>query len=970
MGVIYEAEDKTCGRTVALKVLPHKLSAPTGDALRFIAEAQITSQLDHPNIVPIHELGMDGYQRVFYTMKYIRGQTLAAVLNGIRRGRRDLIEQYPLARLLDIFQKVCDALAFAHDRGVIHRDVKPDNIMLGDYGEVVLMDWGLAVHAGKVTKRTASRRRKPLKIPVPLRQDGLTDQVLGSPGYMAPEQIGLLGGALSNRTDIYGLGATLYSILTLRPTVAGKNIIQVLKKTVTGDFPAPASLKTASTQGISAHESVAPFPHCPNGVIPRILSDITMRALAADPADRYPSVRSFQEELSTYQNGLIWIPVLDEDFSKPDIEQRWDIIGCTWEWHDGELIIFGGEPQLLLLKKPLRGDVRIEFECRQKSVYLNDVSCFMGAIPTSNVRETPYSGYEFKYGGFDNSLILLSRNQTRLWTKAASPIKQGQVYRVRAERIGAKLRLFVNDHEIFHVEDPDPLAGPDRTAVGLYGWRATTHYSRVRIYSLKAPWRSDLLDFADREVQKGHLSLARSLYREACDTTNDPTRKRYARSGLEFVTRYGNIQRELPRIQAQLKKAWPGRPFHISMDHDGLTLDVSGCRIRDLEPLRGLPIRSLNCRNNAIRSLEPLRGGSLKTIICSDNPIQSLKPLRDMPLTEVICECCCIREMDCLRSLPLQLLSIGGNPLMSLEALRGMPLVNLYAWGTGITSLAPLRDMPLVTLDCYINQLKDLNPLSGMLLSSLNCESNHIRSLEPLRGMPIRSLHCGQNQITSLAPLTGAPLRHLTCACNRIRSLEPLAVNSLDRLVAAENPVTSLEPLRHNPPRIVLYESDSLSSSEIKRAATAWRADPQHIHLLREAETLLALRNRDVSRLRSMAVQHAGKAYLYIPKHLTWKDAKCLCERLGGHLITPQSREEHEFLLSLYPTAWTWLGLYGTSRGLRSVTRQPIPYDCFAFERDRASPGPKIFSRFWSSQNQADYMNPFIIEWDAGRTRP
>ncbi len=132
-------------------------SADEADVLRFIAEAQITGQLEHPNIVPVHELGVDENEQPFYTMKFVRGITLRKVLELLATGTAGPVKKYPLPALLTIFQKVCDALAFAHSKGVIHRDLKPENIMLDDFGEVLVMDWGLA----KISGRKARRDRKP-----------------------------------------------------------------------------------------------------------------------------------------------------------------------------------------------------------------------------------------------------------------------------------------------------------------------------------------------------------------------------------------------------------------------------------------------------------------------------------------------------------------------------------------------------------------------------------------------------------------------------------------------------------------------------------------------------------------------------------------------------------------------------------------------------------------------------------------
>ena len=137
-GAILDALETTTQRTVAMKVMLE--GQEEVDVLRFIEEAQVTAQLEHPNIVPVHELGVDEREQLYYTMKFVRGITLKKVLELMAQGMEATVKKYPLPALLTIFQKVCDAMAFSHSKGVIHRDLKPENVMLGDYGEVLVMD--------------------------------------------------------------------------------------------------------------------------------------------------------------------------------------------------------------------------------------------------------------------------------------------------------------------------------------------------------------------------------------------------------------------------------------------------------------------------------------------------------------------------------------------------------------------------------------------------------------------------------------------------------------------------------------------------------------------------------------------------------------------------------------------------------------------------------------------------------------
>src|SRR4029434_1261634 len=152
MGVVLQARDLRIRRNVAMKVMKTGAQFSRENVLRFIDEAQLSGQLEHPNIVPVYDLGIDEHGEIFYSMKYVRGITLDEILRGLRNGRAETIEEYPLSTLLTIFQKICDAIAFAHSKGVVHRDLKPENVMIGRYGEVLVMDWGLAKNISAATR--------------------------------------------------------------------------------------------------------------------------------------------------------------------------------------------------------------------------------------------------------------------------------------------------------------------------------------------------------------------------------------------------------------------------------------------------------------------------------------------------------------------------------------------------------------------------------------------------------------------------------------------------------------------------------------------------------------------------------------------------------------------------------------------------------------------------------------------------
>ncbi|MEI9894642.1 MAG: serine/threonine-protein kinase [Chthoniobacter sp.] len=190
MGAVLEAEDLATRRRVAMKVL---LEARTDeDVARFIEEAQITAQLEHPNIVPIYELNVNELDKPFYVMKLVRGESLAQVLEGLREERPEILKRYGLEDLLGVFSGVCDALAYAHSKGVVHRDLKPDNVMLGEFGETVVMDWGLAKPLGQSAHGSALEASVRTMVKS-LRQEDRQfrteiGSAIGTPQYMSPEQ--------------------------------------------------------------------------------------------------------------------------------------------------------------------------------------------------------------------------------------------------------------------------------------------------------------------------------------------------------------------------------------------------------------------------------------------------------------------------------------------------------------------------------------------------------------------------------------------------------------------------------------------------------------------------------------------------------------------------------------------------------------------------------------------------------------
>jgi CRP-like cAMP-binding protein/tRNA A-37 threonylcarbamoyl transferase component Bud32 len=273
-GLVHTIVDKTLLRRCAMKVLAPKAQAEPTQRQRFVEEAQITAQLDHPNVVPIHELGVSSERSLYFTMKLVEGETLAALIDA----RFEEVRQVDwVAGFLEILIKVCDGIAFAHSRGVIHRDVKPSNIMVGAFGQVYVMDWGIArLLEGH---NELSVQRDPDRQPIDKQGDWL-----GTAEYMSPEQARGEHEATDERSDIFSLGATLYHIMTGEPPYDQDEYFVRMRAARECVIKPPEEMPLAAR-------------------LPRGLSRIAMKAMARDPADRYKSVLALKNDLVAQLRG-------------------------------------------------------------------------------------------------------------------------------------------------------------------------------------------------------------------------------------------------------------------------------------------------------------------------------------------------------------------------------------------------------------------------------------------------------------------------------------------------------------------------------------------------------------------------------------------------------------------------------------------------------------------------------------------
>ncbi len=270
MGTVQRVWDADLMRELAVKRLRPELRGSSQLVDQFLWEARVTAYLDHPNIVPVHDLGVADDGDIYFTMKRAAGTALDKVLELLRAGDDEIAAAMTLPRRLRLFDQMCNAIAFAHARGVLHRDLKPGNVVLGEHGEVLVIDWGLAM---PLPGPRGDRLREAMPT-------GLADLSAGTPLYMSPEQA--RGEPLDERSDVFTLGIILYELCSLATPFSGPSAPTVLAQIAAGVSRPLAEV----------------WPDAPPSLVA-----VVERAIAHDPADRYPTVMALAADVERILDG-------------------------------------------------------------------------------------------------------------------------------------------------------------------------------------------------------------------------------------------------------------------------------------------------------------------------------------------------------------------------------------------------------------------------------------------------------------------------------------------------------------------------------------------------------------------------------------------------------------------------------------------------------------------------------------------
>ncbi|MEM6691867.1 MAG: serine/threonine-protein kinase [Planctomycetota bacterium] len=282
------AYDPVTGRTVAIKSLLPDTPDSRRERKRLLREARITAQLEHPNTVPVYDIGMDEVDGPFFVMKRISGENLFEILKRIAMGDEQTARDFPVVKRLEILADACQALIYSHVRGVIHRDVKPENIWVGNFGEVILLDWGAAKVWGDNFEEGAARSSSlvdPRDLPQTLT---LADQRIGTPLYMSPEQI-TGRGSLDERSDIFSVGTCIYDVAAMREPFRGRDVQETFDNIVNRR---PEMLSGNARVVDSWSEEIKQLQSVPPQV-----DTIFEKATEKSPGDRYGSMRELVQAI-------------------------------------------------------------------------------------------------------------------------------------------------------------------------------------------------------------------------------------------------------------------------------------------------------------------------------------------------------------------------------------------------------------------------------------------------------------------------------------------------------------------------------------------------------------------------------------------------------------------------------------------------------------------------------------------------
>ena len=740
MGAIIKAHDRDLRRQVAMKVMLHDTKE---HRLRFVEEAQITGQLEHPGIVPVHELGVDRGGKLFFTMKLVNGRSLKQILSELSFHEPQVVEEFTITRLVRILIAIADAVAFAHHRGVVHRDLKPDNIMIGCFGEVLVMDWGLAKLVGLpstvATDRLRRRRRETSGIDhlpamavdefagtVSSQRNNsghhtMLGSVVGTPAYMAPEQARGETGQITRKTDVYALGAILYEMLTLMPPVHGRDAQTTIAQVLAGRIKPPEQRN-------------------PERMVPPELSAIAMKALQHEPHHRYQCIEDLRSDLERFL--------------------------------EGRSVSAHADSTLQTIAKLVRRNRGASMAILVATLILVTVGTAAFVINLEARRHAE------RQGGIAHTAQLRAE-------EALESSKREHAARATAERAAAPALVFQARAAVQRAQHAQALTHADLALTfdpALLEARLLRAQVLVAMHN-HAEAAAELGRFLqakpnDKDAgELARLCLRGTREKDSSQLDNELVAVLIRQGATELATSLaGSLDKRIGVYHAKLAAIWPGAGLSVLPDG---SLSFNGYnqreRIDDLSPLRGIPL-------NQISLIECTR-------------VVDLSPLKDMPLTHLNLDLCS-RVTDLAPLVGKQLVALqlrNCRRIVDFTPLKGMPLETLSLMDCeNFRDLTVLKGMPLKRLSLRsCRQVVDLSPLAGMPLEELDFSNCPITDYTPLTRIPsLRTLVIEKCPVADLTPLAGMRLERLKLTYDGQPSLDALRSSKTLMQINDQDPKT------------------------------------------------------------------------------------------------------------------------------------------------------------------------------------
>jgi tetratricopeptide (TPR) repeat protein len=849
--------------------------------------------------------------------------------------------------------------------------LKPENVMVGEYGEVQVMDWGLAKVLPMKKRKTFARDeggrmklekggKQELQVsglspqPSPgidsVRGDEVGDvlktmdgSIMGTPGFMSPEQALGKTDEIDERTDIYALGAILYNILTLDVPVTGKSVDEVIEKVTRGDIKKPTEYNDKRIQKsgsrsqnekedksrITSHISL---PHLPDNRVPESLSAVAMKALYCDLWKRYRSVKELQKEVEAYQNGF-----------------------ATTAEHAGAI------RQVQLFLK------------RHRTVTALTVVVALVVLVGSAI-------------------------STRQWFRAEESRAMAIAERNRAREALSELKdtapaLMTHAKALIEQQNLDKALDTISYAIELAPESA--EYRCLRANILQASVKIGEAAKAYKEVL--NLDPSNQLAKENQELCRNILAKHKGKRTLP-ISVFNELYPAMLSQQRFDEAVAMMRRFHVGMmiseefyralltsrgitfnkltiDEEGLcTVDLAETSITNLTVLKGMPVKSLNIHNNPVSDLSPLKGLPLVSLDAGKcSGVTDLSPLKGMVLTWLDIGMTQVIDLSSLRDMPLKGLNVGNTKVSDLSPLKGMPLKSLSISTDKVTDLSPLEGMPLTYLNMGYNyQMTDLNPLKGAPLTTLHAGYTKVADLSPLKGMPLTTLSVSHTDVTDLAPLKGMLLTELNIEGSKVMDLSPLrGMKSLMRMIG--------EDILLKPAMDAVVAKDWVAAErECNKVVADWKDTdvPAMTNLLqivamyvKEGVPALKATHEKPVWVPSRATLSGGHHYFAWNMVTRWENARKICEYIGGHLVTINSEEEKIFafrLMAEVKMGSCHLGFNADKGGKPQwITGEPW----LVKEKVRIGSDPAIFGLILCGNDNewvmsCDSYRPFLIEWD------